>query len=277
MPSLPLLADFSLEMTGRDAPALADARGALPAGTRVNITFLGSEDHDTRIRAARAVVDVGLTPVAHIAARRLASEGELERLLADLQRIGASERVFVVGGDPATPAGPYASALEVIESGLLEAHGVAEAGIAGYPDGHPDIADDALRSALAEKLAAASARGLAPVVVTQFGFDADRVATWIRRTRADGVSAPIRVGVAGPTNVARLVRYARRFGIGQNAMIVRKYGFSLANLVGQAGPERFLDDLARALDHDGSARDIALHVYAFGGLADTARWAARHR
>ncbi len=56
----------------------------------------------------------------------------------------------------------------------------------------------------------------------------------------------IRVGTPGPAGIKRLLGFARRFGIGANAMIVKKYGFSLTNLMGTAGPDRFVNDLVRA-------------------------------
>src|SRR4051812_2364848 len=50
-----LLDDFSLEMTGKDVPALEDAAAAIPPGTHINVTFLGNEDLPMRVSAAAAV------------------------------------------------------------------------------------------------------------------------------------------------------------------------------------------------------------------------------
>lgn len=57
-----LLEDLSVEMTGGDIGELADAAALLPASTRVNVTFLASEDLSLRLDAARAVRDAGLIP-----------------------------------------------------------------------------------------------------------------------------------------------------------------------------------------------------------------------
>jgi methylenetetrahydrofolate reductase (NADPH) len=56
-------------------------------------------------------------------------------------------------------------------------------------------------------------------------------------------------------------------------MIVKKYGFSLTNLMGTAGPDKFVTDLAARLEQDGSAGPVGLHFYTFGGLLATAEWA----
>lgn len=266
-----LLADFSIEMTGKDVDDLNAAASALPPGTRVNVTFLGNEDLGMRLAAARAVLAAGLVPVPHISARRLHGQDELEAYLAVLRDARAAQNVFVVGGDPSAPEGPYDSSSEVIRTGLLPGYGVRHVSIAGYPEGHPDIPDDALWSALAGKAAALREQGLEGTIITQFAFDEEPVLAWIERVRAAGIDLPIRIGVPGPAGVKRLLGFARRFGIGANAMIVKKYGFSLANLIGSAGPDRLIASLADGLDPTRHGR-VHLHFYTFGGIQATAQW-----
>lgn len=271
-----LLDGVSLEMTGKDVPRLTEARAALDGGTRINVTYLAGEDTGMRLAAARAVRERGFVPVPHLSARRLPSSTELERFLAGLAEAGAVENVFVVGGDPARPEGPYEDALSVIRGGLLQRYGVRHVGVCGYPEGHPAIGDDALWSALTAKAAAIEEAGLAGDVITQFGFDADAVLTWLQALRGRGVHLPVRVGVPGPAGVRRLLGYATRFGVGTGAAVARKYGLSLTNLMGTAGPDRFLDDLAGGYD---PARHgvVKLHFYTFGGLRTTAEWITRYR
>jgi methylenetetrahydrofolate reductase (NADPH) len=270
-------------MTGKDVPSLLEAKDRIPPGTRINVTFLGNEDLEMRVAAAKAVRDHGFTPVPHLSARRIASQSQLEEFLGRLQEIGASEHLFAVGGDPATPEGPYEDSLSLIETGLLQRYGVREVGIGGYPEGHPDIPTSVLDRALADKADALKRQGLGAVVLTQFAFDVDPVVAWIDAVRDRGIDAPIRIGTPGPAGVKRLLNFARRFGVGANAMIVKKYGFSLTNLIGDAGPDHFVDDLAAALaspphgelaDESEAERlgRVALHFYTFGGLAATADW-----
>ena len=273
-PSSAALVDgFSLEMTGKDIAGLDEARDTIPQGTKINVTFLGNEDLEMRVAAAKAVKDTGFVPVPHISARRLRSQDELEQFLGRLQEVGATEHVFVVGGDPAEPEGPYPDSLTVIRSGVLQRFGVREVSIAGYPEGHPDIADDVLWHHLDEKTAALAQQGLDAVILTQFAFDTDPVMAWIDAVRARGIDAQIRIGTPGPAGIKRLLGFARRFGIGANAMIVKKYGFSLTNLMGTAGPDRFVSDLAALLAADPASGDVTLHFYTFGGLRATSSWA----
>ncbi|MEV0172006.1 methylenetetrahydrofolate reductase [Streptomyces sp. NPDC050803] len=270
-----LLEDFSLEMTGKDVTRLEEAQDVIPSGTRVNVTFLGNEDLAMRLAAARAVKRLGFVPVPHISARRLASRADLEAFLDGLCADGTAENVFVVGGDPATPEGPFPDALSVIRTGLLQRYGVRHAGVCGYPEGHPAIPDATLWSALRDKHAALERGGLGGGVITQFGFDVDPVLAWVEDVRERGVDLPVRIGVPGPAGVRRLMTYAARFGVGTSASVARKYGFSLTNLIGTAGPDRFLQELAARYD---PARhgELKLHFYTFGGIRATAEWVARY-
>jgi methylenetetrahydrofolate reductase (NADPH) len=265
-----ILDGFSLEMTGKDVSSLAAARTLLPAGTRVNVTYLGNENFQLRRTAIRAVASSGLTPVPHISARRLPSQQALEEFLATLREDGTARDVFAVGGDPAQPEGPYSSSLDVIRSGLLEKYSVGSASISGYPEGHPDITDDLLWSALTDKSREVTRRGIAGDVITQFSFDADAVVAWIEQVRTRGINLPVRVGVPGPAGVKRLLAFAGRFGVASSTGIARKYGLSLTNLLSTAGPDRFIRQLSDRLDeHHGEVR---LHFYTFGGLYQTATW-----
>jgi len=275
-----LVDGFSLEMTGKDIAGLEEAQSTIPQGTKINVTFLGNEDLEMRVAAAKAVKELGFVPVPHLSARRLRSQGELEEFLGRLQEVGATEHVFAVGGDPAEPEGPYPDSLTVIRSGVLQKFGVREVSIAGYPEGHPDISDDVLWHHLDEKALALAQQGLDAVILTQFAFDTAPVMTWIDAVRQRGIEAQIRIGTPGPAGVKRLLGFARRFGIGANAMIVKKYGFSLTNLMGTAGPDRFVSDLAALLADpstgsgtEGGHGDVKLHFYTFGGLSATSSWA----
>ncbi|MFI9647890.1 methylenetetrahydrofolate reductase [Streptomyces sp. NPDC052040] len=272
----PLLEDFSLEMTGKDVVKLEEARAVVPPGTRINVTFLGTEDLTTRLAAARAVKRLGFLPVPHISARRLASRADLDAFLSALRAEGLAERVLVIGGDPATPHGPYEDALTVIRSGLLNTHGVRHVGLGGYPEGHPAIPDEVLWSAIEEKAKALEEQELDGEVVTQFGFDAGSVLRWVEAARDRGIGLPVRVGVPGPAGVRRLLTYATRFGVGTSASVVRKYGFSLTQLMGTAGPDRFLHTLA---EHYTPARhgQLKVHFYTFGGLRAASEWVAGFR
>lgn len=266
-----LLARHSLEMTGKDVSSLLEAAGMIPAKTRINVTFLGAEDSATRVAAARAVRDSGFVPVSHISARRLASEAMLVDMLRALQADGTADEVLVVGGDPSTPEGPYQDSIDLINSGVLGEHGVRRVSIGGYPEGHPEIDDAVLWSALQTKCALLAEQDLAGDIVTQFSFDVEAVLSWVASVRACGIDLPIRIGVPGPAGIRRLLSYAKRFGVGTSALVAKKYGLSLTNLLGTAGPDRFITELQHTRDTIQHG-ELRLHFYTFGGMGPTSKW-----
>ena len=273
VPSRPssLFDDFSVEITGHDTGELQGAAHHLPPATRVNVTFLGNEEATARVDAVDTVRALGLRPVPHLSARRLRSQEELGAHLTAWSATGPLEEVVVIGGDPAVAAGPFNDSLALIVGGMLGAHGVRRVHVAGYPEGHPKIEDEVLWKVVQEKLDLLEQQGLAGSIATQFVFDTEAVTSWLEQLRGRGITAPVRVGVPGPAGVQRLLRYARRFGVGSSAGVVAKYGFSLTGLLGTAGPDRFLADLAAQLDQQVHG-DVALHFYTFGGVRATAEW-----
>lgn len=266
-----LLSDYSVEMTGKDDKTIEEHPDIYAPRTRVNVTFLSNEDMNMRVTASRAVKEAGYVPVPHISARRLRTEDELTEFLEALAAVDATDSVFAVGGDPSSPMGPYEDSLTLIRSGQLQRYGVRHVSISGYPEGHPDISDHVLRKALREKIAALADNGLAGSIITQFGFDVDPVVTWLTELRDSGIDLPVRVGVPGPAGIKRLLSYAKRFGVASSAGVAQKYGFSLSNLLGTAGPDRFIRQLAEEVRHEKHG-PVKLHFYTFGGLKATGEW-----
>jgi methylenetetrahydrofolate reductase (NADH) len=271
-----LLADFSLEVAGKDIDGLEHARAVLPPGTRLHMAFVDSEDLAIRMRTTRAIMQSGFVPVPVISTRRLESEGMLWQYLAELQAAGASERVVVVGGDPPQPRGPYPDAASVIASGALEQHGVGEVSVAGHPGGHPAVSDAVLWQAIAAKTAALERRGLRAGVITQFGFDAAQVLAWLADLRARSLTVPVRVGVPGPATVRTLLAGASKCDVSVSAPVAREYGFSLDDRTGTAAPDRFIRALAAG--YDGRLHgEVKLHFTTFRGVAATAEWISQFR
>lgn len=266
---------YALEITGKDIRQIEAAATEIPPGTPINIAFLGNEVHAQRVNAARVIRACGFEPVPIISSRRLASQQDLDGLLGALIDQANPKRFLMVGGDPASPAGPYPDSLGLLKSGVLERHAIRHVGIVAYPEGHPKIATDTLWQALRWKLAFLHDAGCSVEITTQFGFDADAIVRWIAELRGQGIDTPVRIGVPGPTDAGKLLRFARQFGVAASAGIVRRYGFSLAQLVHRVGPERFFEQLLRGMEgrHLGT---VLYHLYPFGGIADAIRWMNRH-
>ena len=263
----------SLEMTVKDVPVLAAAGQLIEPGTEVSITFLPGEEREARIGAAAAVRSAGLIPVPHIAGRRIPSLEELDTFLAGLTASAGVDRVFVVAGDSVSkPEGPFDDALALIRSGRLAHHGIRRVGITGYPEGHPSISETQLWQALRQKHDTLTTLGHSCEIVSQFSFDADAILRWLTRVREERIASPVKIGIPGPASVKSLLRFAARCGVGASTRVLTKYGLSLSKLLSSAGPEPLIEELEASLDaaKHGAAR---IHLYAFGGLERTARWA----
>jgi methylenetetrahydrofolate reductase (NADPH) len=269
---------YSLEMTAKELDGLREAAPLIRPGTQVAITFLPGEEMEQRVEAAVLVRKLGFEPIVHLSARRLTSEGELDKYLADITTKAGVKRVFIIAGDPPEPEGPYENSLQIIESGLLEKHGIEVVGIGGHPEGHPNNTPAELWDWMERKIAAIRAHGMVPLVVTQFAFDDDAIVAWVREMRSRGIDVPVRLGVPGPAGIKRLLGFAKRCGVGASANVMKKYGISLTNLIGSAGPDKLVAALDKGLNQETGR--VRLHLYPFGALKASAEWindyAAKH-
>ncbi len=262
---------YSLEMTAKEIEGLRGAAPLIRPNTQIAVTFLPGEEMEQRVEAAKLVRALGFEPIVHLSARRLTSRDELDQYLGRITSEAGVKRVFLIAGDPPEAQGPFEDSLQVIESGLLEKHGITIAGIGGHPEGHPNVAKDDLWTWMERKIEALRARGIVPLVVTQFAFDDDAIVAWVREMRARGIDVPVRLGVPGPAGIKRLLGFAARCGVGASASVMKKYGVSVTNLLGRAGPDKLVDSLDRKLNDEEHGR-VRLHFYPFGALTASAEW-----
>lgn len=266
---------YSLEMTAKDRPALREAAARIDPQTPIAITFLPHEDMNARIAAAAEVRALGFEPMPHLSARRIASHDELEQTVARTVAEAGAKRFFLVAGDPPVPAGPFADTMALLETGLFERSGVQAIGIAGHPEDHPAMTEAERWAVLEHKRAEITRRGMATLIVTQFGFDAKPFLAWLKELRQRGIDCPVRIGVPGPAGIKTLLRYAAHCGVSASTSVMAKYGVSLGRLLGSAGPDRLVEGLERGLGPEHGP--VRLHFYPFGGLTRTVEWIAEFR
>jgi len=265
----------SLEVGAKDIPALAAAAARIPPGSTLSIPYLPGQGDDARLAAARAVRELGFEPMPHLSARRIASLAELESFVQRAVAEAGAKRCLVVAGDPSTPAGPFPDSASLIETGVFERAGIKAIGVGGHPEGHPVMSPADRWAVLERKCRGIGMRGMAPLIVTQFGFDADIVLAWLKALRERGIDHPVRVGVPGPAGIAVLARYAALCGVSACASMWSKYGISLGSLLGTAGPDVFVDRLAAGLTQ--AHGEVRLHFFPFGGIAQSVKWIAQYR
>lgn len=259
----------TIETSARNVVEIDGYPSLRPVGSDVYAAWIPGTPYHHLVSIARHLRAAGMNPVPHIAARRLPDRSAADDFLARLVGEAGVTRALVLAGDSPTAAGPFASSVELLESGLLQAHGIRSVGVAGYPEGHRTLAAETLRRALDRKIEYAAANGLELFIVSQFCFDGQTVLDWLAALRARGVRLPVRVGVAGPATVRTLLAYGARCGIGNSLRAIGAQALSLTRIVARHGPERLVRRLAEGETGLGIA---GLHLFPFGGFAQTAQW-----
>jgi methylenetetrahydrofolate reductase (NADPH) len=267
-----LVACGSLEM-GAEAPedALRIAE-LLPAGTPVYVNHLPRHQLTHMLAALVALREAGLEPVPHIAARRVVSRLEVSGFLDQAVRLAGVSKALLIAGDVPTPLGPYGDGAALIEDGVLADTGLKQAGLPGYPEGHPQIATATLAAALAEKLALLAAQQLAGYIVTQFSFAPHRIVEYCADLMRRAPGVPVYVGLAGPTTPRRLIRFAQRCGVSASLRALQAEGMRAVRLFTHADPSAQLTAIARHASSGSASNVVGVHLYSFGGVAATAGW-----
>ena len=239
----------------------------LPDGATVTVTCSPRKGLGATAELAGRLAGRGFHAVPHLAARLFEGPGHLEDLVGRLVAEGVEE-VFVIGGDPPEPVGPYRAAMDVLEA--LDALGrpFASVGIAGYPERHPFIDPEEMVLVLLDK------EPFADSIVTQICFEPARIVAWLEGIRRRGVTLPVHVGVPGAVSRRRLLEIALRIGVGDSMRYLTKHGSLVARMMRRASyrPDAVLEGLTRARPALGIA---GLHLNTFNQVRTTERWRRR--
>jgi methylenetetrahydrofolate reductase (NADPH) len=265
-----LLSSASVEITSRGRQ-VEELRNAFSPGRDVTITFLPGDDVRNNVATAAALRRAGFNPVPHLAAREIASRDALDDFLARLRGEADVKRLLVIGGDLARARGPFKSSQDICRSGSIEAHGIKAVSLAGYPEGHPYLDPGGALASLAARCDWGRAAGVSVSVVLQFCFDGGAIVDWMGALEKSRIDVPVIVGLAGPANPARLMKFALRCGVGASLKSLRGQIGSFGRLLLETGPDQVLDDLAMAV---AATTPAGLHFFPFGGIRQTAEWIA---
>ncbi|MDB6091327.1 MAG: methylenetetrahydrofolate reductase [Gammaproteobacteria bacterium] len=262
----------STEISTHDEEMLLTLANKLPAGTPVYVAHTPKATLAEVVQLAIKVQAIGLRASPHIVARRLASEHALKSALSELTDAGV-EQVLLVAGDLEKPLGKFTSTLDIIESGALQNAGLKRVGVAGHPEGHKAVGPGTLLAALRHKQEFASRTGIKVHIVTQFGFNPDTIVAWGQQLTREGIALPVHVGIAGPTPLPKLIKFAMACGVGASLNSLMGNLKTMANLARLATtPDEMLAGLVRGQAAHSGSRLVQPHFYSFGGVAATARW-----
>jgi methylenetetrahydrofolate reductase (NADH) len=238
----------------------------VPAGMTVTVTASPVKGLDATIDLTERLAARGYRVVPHLAARSVADQAHLDQIVTRLTACGVDD-VFVPGGDAPHPAGPFDSALPLLER--LEEMGrpFSRIGITGYPESHPKIHDDITIQAMWDK------RRYASYIVSNVCFDAAQLGRWIGRIRARGVTLPLYVGLASPAERTRLLKMAAVAGASESARFITRHPSWILRfwLPGGYHPDRLLDRAAAVLTAPASGV-AGLHLFTFNQLQQAELW-----
>jgi methylenetetrahydrofolate reductase (NADPH) len=267
-----LLRNYSAEVTSGDRKSIDAATTMMQPGSEVFIASLPSDTHERQVLAATRLKDAGLTPVPHVVARNIKNLAELDVLLGRFAREAGVDRALILAGDRDQPAGGFSSSLQLLETGMLGKHGIGRVLFSWYPEGHPRIPAADLVAARAAKLALAAQADLDVTLISQFCFESAPIIATAKQIRAEGIRAPLRVGVAGPASRASLLKYAMICGVGASIRALKERPAARGMLAGDT-PEELLVDIAHAQATDPSLGIQGVHFFTFASLEKSARFA----
>ncbi len=261
----------SIEISVKYALEIDDLNTIIPAGTRVYITDLATHDPSELALACTNLADQRLVAVPHIAARRLINRADLEDRVKRYADAGV-EDVLVVGGSPDKIVGDMTSTMDVLSTGILDANGITNIGVAGHPEGSPDFSDEVALAALRLKSQFAERSDAKIRLVTQFGFDPELFINWAETLSENGIDLPVHLGVAGPAKITTLIKYAAMCGVGNSISFLKRRASILTTLVTTHSPEAMVGPVEAYVMGAEKTAIRGIHAFPFGGVKKTAEW-----
>ena len=237
----------------------------------VYITYLPDENSNNVVNTAKKLREEGYEVIPHLPARTIVNVNELEKYLGDLANVSGCTKILIIGGG-GNQAGNISSTMDVLKSDFLSKFNFKFVGVAGHPEGSPDISNDNLDLAIKEKNNFSKNVDFQMYIATQFFFEAKSLVDWEKHLNSLGNSLPIHAGIPGPASIKTLINYARSCGIGNSLRFISKQAFNLTKLATLSTPDKLIYDLANYINTNQSTKLENIHFYAFGGMKKTADW-----
>ena len=220
----------------------------LPSLKDVYVTMLPGGDYKETSEQAAKLVKKGFNPIPHFPARSIENDAQLKDFVNRCKNEGIKQ-ALVIGGSR-EPIGKFDSSIQLLETGYFEKMKI---GIAGHPEGSPDISDSKLEEAMKDK------KPYADYIVTQWLLDHQLIVDFISKQ-----TVPVHVGITGPLKITSLIKFANIVGA-KNSINFLKSNFSKAlDLLKPKDPNDLIGKVKSHTDF--------FHIYTFGGLKETNKW-----
>lgn len=276
-PLAAFLDGFSIEVMPRTAAKIEDFRALLPAGTRVYIAHIDGTPIDEMVATAARLRGEGFEPMPHVPARIIADRAMLHDWVARYRGEAGVKQALLLAGGIGEARGEFHSSMQLLESEAFD--GFERLHVAGHPEGNKDIdpdgSDRAVMEALRWKQAFSDRTDAQMALATQFCFEAAPVIAWADRLKAEGIGLPVHIGVAGPTKLQTLIKFAIACGVGPSLRVLQKRALDVTKLLVPFEPDDFLTQLAAHKAANPGFGIEAVHFFPLGGIGPTCDWTRR--
>ena len=234
--------NFSIEIT------IKTNLSELPKVKDVYITMLPGNDYKNVASKATELAKSGFNPVPHFSARSIKNLADLKDYVSRCKD-GGVKQALVIGGS-AQPIGNFHCSLQLLETGLFEGFKI---GIAGHPDGSPDISDTDLEKAMIDK------KPYADYIITQWLLEPEPIINFISKQ-----TLPVHVGITGPLTISNLLKFASIVGAKNSLNFLKSNVTKAFDLLKPKDPNNIIAKLKGVTEN--------FHIYTFGGLKETNKW-----
>ena len=234
--------NFSLEVS------LKTDLNNLPKVKDVYITLLPGEDFRQVADKAKELTNLSFNPVPHFPARSIKNLNVLKDYIKRCKDCGVKQ-ALVIGGS-AQPAGDFHCSLQLLETGLFEGFRI---GIAGHPDGSPDISDSDLEKAMEDK------KPYADYIVTQWLMEPEPIIKFVSKQ-----TMPVHVGITGPMKISSLLKFANTIGAKNSINFIKSNLGKTLDLLRPKDPNDLIEKVKSVTSN--------FHIYTFGSLKETNTW-----
>ncbi len=267
---------FSIEVMPRTAKKIDDFRRILPKKTTVYVAHLEDTPIEEMFFTCKRLISEGMAPMPHIPARIIHNTGELEDWVREYASLGVNQSLLLAGNGK-NPKGKLFNSIQMLETGIFEKHAFKKIQIAGHPEGNKDIDKDGTLektiNALKAKQKFALKTKMNIGITTQFCFDLQPVIEWLKVLEREQIDLPISLGLAGPTRLQTLIKYAITCGVGPSISVIKNRAKDLTKLLLPFEPTEMVDTLNSYKKNKLFRNVHSLHFFPLGGIKASAAFA----
>jgi len=239
--------------------------------SNIYVTYLPDEDMNKVIDTAKKLILEGYNVIPHLPARTIVNNAELEKYIKSLSEESGCSKILVIGGG-GNQKGNITSSVEILETDLLSKYNFEEVGLAGHPEGNPDVKQMDLDNAIIQKNQFSKKADFKMYLATQFFFEAKSLEKWELHLETLNNKLEIHAGIPGPATLKTLLSYATSCGIGNSIRFLSKQALNITKLATTRSPDKLIYDLACYQIENPNSKLKKIHFYAFGGIKKTSDW-----